>query len=272
MFIDFLSRAEAVFEKDARDLSDLCAELDTESAFVGFMPAVSLDLWPIYALGCTRASRFTGSNAMPKIYFMPAAVADCFIYPRLRQTVRDFFSDDGEAKEDEKKEKDGFFSSIFKKKTSSDSEMSDLSYGIRTEEIILLDHPALRAGIPLVFSPQCQCNAIYMRLALPNGSTAHLFVLCATPEDSWRGVIERFGIPTDMIIHSHKGFGHWFTSTPLYEHLLATRYPHLLPRFYFRGKFISTDDAPPASVESDRIEDELSSSESIIYRLPDKLQ
>ena len=271
MFIDFLSRAEAVFDRDARDLSALCDELNTESAFVGFMPAVTFDLWPIYSLGCTRISRFTGSNAMPKIYLMPAAVSDCFIYHSLRETVRSFFSEDETAKIEAPKEKEGFFAALFKKKGAEET-ARDLLYGIRIEEIILLNHPALADGAPLVFSPKCECNSVYMRLSLPNGSTAYLFVLCSTPEDAWRSVIERFNIPTEMIIHSHKGFGHWFTSTTLYEHLLSTRYPHLLPRFYFRGKYISTDDAPPASVESDRIVDEFTNTENIIYRLPDKLQ
>ncbi len=271
MFIDFLSRAEAVFKRDARDLSALCDELNTESAFVGFMPAASFDLWPIYSLGCTRVSRFTGSNAMPKIYLMPAAVSDCFIYTSLRETVRTFFSEGETAKIEAPKEKESFFSALFKKK-SAEEEARDLLYGIRIEEIILLNHPALTQSIPLVFSSECECNAIYMRLSLPNGSTSYLFVLCTSPEDAWRGVIEKFNIPTEMIIHSHRGFDHWFTSTPLYEHLLKTRYPHLLPRYYFRGKYISTDDAPPSSVESDRIEDEQTNTESIVYRLPDKLQ
>ena len=76
MFIDFLSRAEAVFDRDARDLSELCDELNTESAFVGFMPAVTFDLWPIYSLGCTRISRFTSkalrtSASEYPSFFMP---------------------------------------------------------------------------------------------------------------------------------------------------------------------------------------------------------
>ena len=271
MFIDFLSRAEAVFEKDARDLGELCAELDTGSAFVGFMPAVSFDLWPIYSLGCTRISRFTGSNAMPKIYLMPAAVSDCFIYHSLRETVRSFFSEGETSKIEAPKEKEGFFAALFKKKGAEET-ARDLLYGIKIEEIILMNHPELNTSIPLVFSPGCECNAIYMRLILPNGNTVYLFVLCTSPEDAWRGVVERFGIHVEMMIHSHKGLGHWFTSTPLYEHMLKTRSPHLLPRFYFKGKYISTDDAPPASVESDRIEDEQTNTESIIYRLPDKLQ
>ena len=74
-----------------------------------------------------------------------------------------------------------------------------------------------------------------------------------------------------MIIHSHKGFGHWFTSTPLYEYLTVTKKPHLLPRFYFRGRFITTDDSPAGSLESEIIEDDFIESRSAVYRLPDKL-
>ena len=271
MFIDFLSRAEAVFEKDARDLGELCAELDTGSAFVGFMPAVSFDLWPIYSLGCTRASRFTGSNAIPKIYVMPVNVYECYIYKQLKKIVRNFFADDGNTPEPQEKIKVNFLSAIFSKNKNVEVN-ADTLYGIEIEEIILLNHPDLVRSVPLVFSAGCECNSIYMRLTLPNGSTAYLFILCTSPEETWRGVIERFDIRVDMIIHSHKGFEHWFTSTPLYAHLVSTRYPHLLPKFYFRGKYITTDDAPPASTVADVIEDEQSNTETTIYRLPDKLK
>jgi hypothetical protein len=207
---------------------------------------------------------------MPKIYLMPAAVSDCFIYHSLRETVRSFFSEDETAKIEAPKEKEGFFAALFKKKGAEDT-ARDLLYGIKIEEIILLNHPALADGTPLVFSPKCECNAVYMRLSLPNGSTAYLFVLCSTPENVWRSVIERFNIPTEMIIHSHKGFGHWFTSTPLYDYLCRTKMPHLLPRFYFRGKFITTDDSPTGSSLQEEVADELRGGVCTIYRLPDKL-
>jgi hypothetical protein len=111
-----------------------------------------------------------------------------------------------------------------------------------------------------------------MRLALPNKSTVHLFCLCDTPEGVWENAIEAFEIHTDMIIHSSKGMGHWFTSTPLYKKLCQTRKPHLLPSYYFRGKFISSNDSPLGSEEAEIIEDDIFGGISKIYRLPDNFE
>ncbi len=271
MFFDFLSNSRPVFPEEERDFSELCAELKAESEFVGFIPAVRFDLWPIYALGCTHASRFTGSHAAPKIYIMPIAVADCAIYPSIADTVREFytsFDDKGIKNEDTKK---GILARLFPQKKEDENETDDLLYGIEIEEIMPLVTPALRTSHPLRLSRDCECNALYFRLSLPNGSTAYLFAVCSTPENVWKSVNERYEIRAEMIIHSHKGFGHWFTSTPLYEYLTVTKKPHLLPRFYFRGKFISTDDSPLGSTEAELIEDDIRGSRSIIYRLPDKL-
>jgi hypothetical protein len=88
---------------------------------------------------------------------------------------------------------------------------------------------------------------------------------------TWIDIIEKYNIRTEMVIHSHRGFGHWFTSTPLYAYLHTTKMPHLLPRFYFRGKFIKLDDAPAGSSAEEEITDEQSGEIGIIYRLPDKL-
>ena len=114
MFVDFLSGAAPVFAEEERDFAELCGELRGESEFVGFMPAVRLDLWPIYALGCTHASRFTGSHAAPKIYLMPIAVADCAIYGSIAETVRDFYTL-FDSKDKSKDEGSGFFARLFGK-------------------------------------------------------------------------------------------------------------------------------------------------------------
>ena len=271
MIFDFLSNSRPVFPEEERDFAELCEELKCDTEFVGFMPSVRLDLWPIYALGCTHASRFTGSHAAPKIYVMPVAVSDCAIYQSLTETVREFYTS-FESKTDENKEKKGFFARLFSNKKNDEPENEpDLLYGIVIEEIMPLVAPSLRTEHPLRLSRDCECNAIYFRLTLPNGGTVYLFAVCDTPENVWRSVIEKYEIKTEMIIHSHKGFGHWFTSTPLYNYLTVTKKPHLLPRFYFRGKFITTDDSPTGSTLSEKIEDDVCGGKSSIYRLPDKL-
>ena len=266
MLIDLLCNMHPIFPEEVRDFDDLRAELNAEDAFFALMPAITFDLFPIYTLGCLHASRFTGSNARAKIYFMPIDVSDCAIYPKLCDRIRDYYTGFDSEKE-EKSEKKSFFSR-FKKEPE---EKLDSLYGIKIEEMILLKSPDLSASTPLRLSRKCECSAVYFRLILPNGSTAHLFALCGTPEHVWKGIIEKYNLRTEMIIHSHKGFGHWFTSTPLYDYLRITKKPHLLPRFYFRGKFITAEDAPAGSTSEEDITDELSGAKCHIYRLPDKL-
>ena len=268
MLIDLLCNMRPIFPEELRDFEDLRAELNAEDAFFALMPAVTFDLFPIYALGCTHASRFTGSNARAKIYFMPLDVGDCLIYRELCDRIREYYTGFDSSNTQEKQEKRSFLSRFKKKKPE---EKPDSLYGITVEEMMLLDSPEMNASTPLRLSRNCECSAVYFRLILPNGSTAHLFALCGAPEHVWKNVIEKYNLRTEMIIHSHKGFGHWFTSTPLYEHLCRTRMPHLLPRFYFRGKFITADDSPAGSSCEEEIEDELRGGISYVYRLPDKL-
>ncbi len=268
MIIDLLCNMRPIFPEELRDFEDLRAELNVDDAFVALMPAITFDLFPVYALGCTHASRFTGSNALAKIYFMPIDVADCAIYRELCERIREYYTGFDHSDKKETEEKRSLFSRFKKKKTE---EKHDSLYGIEIEEMMLLDSPDLNISTPLRLSRNCECSAVYFRLILPNQSTAHLFALCGTPERVWTDIIEKFNIRTEMIIHSHKGFGHWFTSTPLYDHLCQTRMPHLLPRFYFRGKFITLDDSPAGSSLQEEIEDELRGGISYVYRLPDKL-
>lgn len=44
-----------------------------------------------------------------------------------------------------------------------------------------------------------------------------------------------------MLIVSHKGMGDGLTSKELWEKLLSTKAKALLPKFYFKGKFISNN-------------------------------
>ena len=271
MFFDFLSSAAPVFPEEERDFAELCEELRGDSEFVGFMPAVIFDLWPIYALSCTHASRFTGSHAAPKIYLMPIAVSDCAVYNSIAEKVRDFYTS-FDSKAPEKEEKVGLLSRLFGSKKQVEEEKPDhLICGIKIEEIIPISSPSLRSAHPLRLSRGCECDMLYFRLVLPNGNVAYLFAVCDSPENVWKKVVEKYEVHSEMIIHSHKGFGHWFTSTPLYEYLTVTKKPHLLPRFYFRGRFITIDDSPSGSTESEMINDDFIDSVSRVYRLPDKL-
>lgn len=266
MLTDFLYALEPVFREEERDLAELCEELEG-NAFVGFMPALKLDLWPVYTLGCTHASRFTGANSLHKVYFMPIDVCDRAIYPSLARLVRDFYT----GKKEQAQPKPRFsLRDLFSGRTVG-AEPTDGLCGITVGEIIPISFPSLDVKIPLRLNSKADCDGIYLRLLLPNNSEAHLFALCGTPEKIWREVIEKYEIRTEMVIHSSKGFGHWFVLTPFYKYLTVTKKPHLLPRFYFKGRFITENDAPELSVAEETIEDDACYGNSVIFRLPERL-
>ncbi len=267
MLIDFLYNLKPVFAEEERDHAALCEELGEGESFIGFMPAVVLDLWPIYTLGCTGTSRFTGANSLHKVYIMPIDVSDRAIYPALAETVRNFYTDAD--KKDDDKEKHSFLNIFSKKKRSERPQ--DMLCGIEIEEIIPFDIEGLAGSYPLHLSKVCDCNVLYLRLKLPNLGSAHLFAVASSPEKVWQSLLERFDIRTDMIIHSHKGFGHWFNATPLYSYLTLTRKPHLLPKYYFKGRMIAENDSPPSSTLIEVVERDQRYGESFVCRLPDML-
>ncbi len=266
MLIDFLYNLKPVFPEEERDFAALCEELAGNS-FIGFMPSVKLDFWPIYTLGCTGASRFTGANSLHKVYIAPVDVSDRAIYPELCGAVREFYTDEKNTNVTKNRFSVG---KLFSR--SKDKQLPlDTCFDIETEEIIPLDLDGLAGSCPLHLSKVCDCNVLYFRLKLPNLGTAHLFFVCSSPEKVWQTLNERFEIRTNMVIHSNRGFGHWFALTPLYKYLTLTKKPHLLPSYYFKGRFITENDAPPLSEELDRIEDDPRCGNSVIYRLPERL-
>ncbi len=265
MLIDFLYNLKPVFPEEERDFAALCEELAGNS-FIGFMPAVKLDLYPIYTLGCTGASRFTGANSLNKVYIAPIDVSDRAIYPELCATVREFYTD--EAKPEESKNRFSL-GRIFSREKDRSTPL-ETRFDIEIEEIMPLDIEGLAGSYPLHLSKVCDCNVLYFRLKLPNLGAAHLFFICSSPEKVWQTVNERFEIRTDMIIHSYRGFGHWFSSTPLCKYLTVTKKPHLLPSYYFKGRFITENDAPPLSTELDILSDDARCGDSVIYRMPER--
>ncbi len=266
MLTDFLYELNAVFREEERDLAELCRELEG-NAFVGFMPALKLDLWPICTLGCTHASRLTGATSRHKVYFMPLDVCDRAVYPYLAKTVREFYTDLREIKAEKEKLS---LKKLFSRKTE-ETEPPNMMCGIKISEVIPLFMPSLGVNLPLKLNKKTSCDVLYLRLLLPNNTEAHLFALCGTPEKIWREVIEKYEIHAEMIIHTSKGFGHWFMLTPFYKYLTVTKKPHLLPKFYFKGRSIEKTDAPARSIPEEKIADEPRFGDSIIYRLPERL-
>lgn len=107
------------------------------------------------------------------------------------------------------------------------------------EETILLQFINIQADISIKIN-NCISNVIYLKLSADNHRIIHTILLIDKPHLVWRNIIEQFEIKIDLLIDSHKGIGILFDKNScLYQDMIKTSIPHLLTKYYFKGKYIS---------------------------------
>jgi len=211
MLKDFLKSCRCVLRDEAADLEAVVHMIDR--TFISFMPAVVPDIWPLYALECTAAKSYIPADRRSHVCFVPVcAKDDCGLHD-FERLLNCFYAD-----EDLDKYECGFF-------------------GAELEETILLDIGKYRSKLNIEGAGKA--DAVYARFEFPNGGACHLFIMACAPEECWTDVIEKYGISCDMLIESHKGFGDWFTNTPIYDLFCNTEKRSLLPKLYFKGRYTS---------------------------------
>ena len=206
----FLSNCTCLLPEETDDFREVCNALAGKPMQVGFMPAITDDLYAVYALACTSAKKIVS----PDIYIVPIGAYLEFAKPRFEEMVDRFY------REDEFREQ----------------------FGIDLEEMILLSSPEIDEFF--LFEETTRYNVIFCRLSMPSGAEVQLVVVPETPEGCWKKIIEVHRIKCDVVVDSNKGMGNWFEEIPLYRAMKETDSPELLPRYYFKGMFISHD-APP---------------------------
>jgi len=212
MFIDFLKSLHPILQEEEKDFKEVIELLSYKSS-VNFMPSVTFDLWPVFSIQCTDAKQelFLHNE---NVYIVSIGEADFFFKHELENLVTDFYN------------KDKF--------------EPNHMYGGELEEMILLSAPFCEEKIS-VESIHNSVNVVYMSIAMPDGSTAHLFFVTSTAAWSWVNIFEKHEVSCCVLIDSHKGMGDWLTTTELWRKLTATKLKDLLPKFYFKGKFISNN-------------------------------
>ena len=204
MLIDFLSSCTTVLNEETPDFNNVIASLSRTSVSIGLMPAITDDLFPIYSLVCTSANNFVS----PDVYIVPAGAHDYWAIPCFEDMVNKFYQED-------------HFREQFQ---------------IELEEMILLKQPDISASF--CFNKDILYNVLYCRLTMPNNLPVHLLIIPSDPAGCWE-IIERYGLNCDILIDSHKGLGNWFEEIPLYRLMRETKHTELLPRYYFKGLYIS---------------------------------
>lgn len=212
MLIEFFKSCTPVLQEEIEDYCNILREISQiADPFIGFMPAIIEDIWPIYALECTKASQFnhhTGNS----FYIIPYGAHDFWGVHGLNETMHNWYENDeitiGE------------------------------DYNVEIEETILLNCPEIQTDKSLDGSFR-KSNAVYLKISTTDNKIIHAIILIDTPDAVWTNAVEKFNIPIDIFIDSHKGMGDWFENVPLYKIIKATANDHLLPPYYFKGKYIS---------------------------------
>lgn len=207
MLYDFLYNCNCVLNEEVNDYQALLNSFEGKSACVGFMPAITDDLYPVFTLSCTSAKQIIS----PDVYIIPVGAHDYWAKPYFEEIINKFY------KSDEFNEQ----------------------FDIELEEMLLLNNTNL--GCFFSLTDGTNCNVVFCRIALPDGSERYLFVLPETPDDCWKNIIEQYEINCGIVIDSLKGMGDWFDSVPLYRVMRETNATELLPRYYFKGLYISHD-------------------------------
>ncbi len=212
MFSDFLANCTAVLTDEEESFYSIRNNLNARKPFICYMPSITLDLWPIFALHCTSVRDFVSPHTAPTIFLMPIGAHHFWAKPEFCDFVLNFYHND------------------------SYPDHRNI-YNFELEEMILLQYP--KAADSLVLAELGICNAIYVRLSNGGVKDVHLFILLEDPSEGWKTIVERYEIPVQLLIDSHKGMGNWFEDIPLFQYMTGTSKPNLLPNYYFKGKYIS---------------------------------
>lgn len=212
MLSDFLANCTALLTDEEESFYSIRSNLSASKPLICYMPSITLDLWPIFALHYTSARRYVSSNTAPIVYLLPIGAHQFWAKPEFCDLVLNFYRED-------------------------DFPDHRNIYNYDLEEMILLQYP--EAADSLVLAELGACNAIYIRLSNDGVKDVHLFILLEDPLEGWKTIVEHYEIPVQLLIDSHKGMGNWFEDIPLFQYMTGTSKPNLLPNYYFKGKYIS---------------------------------
>lgn len=207
MLFDFLYDCQCALINEKSDFQETLREFANKFVCVGFMPAVTDDLYPVFALSCTSAKQVVS----PNVYIIPVGAHNYWAKPYFEEIINKFYQED-----------------TFREQ-----------FDIELEEILLLVNPRLNCSFSLCDG--INCNVVFCHITLPNGMDNYLVIVPERPEVCWEKVVESYEIKCDIVIDSHKGMGDWFDDVPLYRIMSQTHFKELLPRYYFKGRYISQD-------------------------------
>ena len=210
MLKDFMKDCTCVLDEERADYAEAIADIG--DCYVTFMPEITHDMWPMYVLECTAAQKFVPAEKQI-VCFVPLGVHDWWGKDEFDKLITCFYDD-------------------------VDTVTNPNNYDADLIEAILLDYT--NGGKKINAEGTGEADIVFTRWQFDNGAEVILLFIADTPEGCWQKIIEKYDMHCDMLIESHKGFGDWFTNTPIYDVFMNTAKPELLPELYFKGKYTSS--------------------------------
>ena len=212
MFHQFLNSCRSVLEEEAASFDAVRSKFRTaDDLFIGYMPMVVDDLWPIHALECL-VPRSLRTHRGRSVYIATLGAKNFWAIPHFVELVRN----------------------LYEKEELPDSPNY---YNMELDEILLLYSPDFDYSVAL--SGIGEVNVIYLHLYTETGVPVDLFCIVETAERCWINTIWKYDLSVDYIIDSHKGMGDLFQYTEFYQTLISSTDKTILPPYYFKGKFIT---------------------------------
>ena len=205
MVYDFLINCKCALNEETDDFREVIDKIQHMQNGVGFMPAITDDLYPVFSLSCMSAKTISS----PDIFIIPVGTGDSGTKLYFQQIVNKFYQDD-EIRE---------------------------QYDVELEEMILLKSSDISDCFLL--NEKIAYNIVYCSITMRTEESKYLIVVLDTPHGCWQKIVEVYNIKCEILIDSHKGMGDWFEYVPLYKVMRETKRTDLLPHYYFKGLYIS---------------------------------
>lgn len=214
MLIDWIKNISNTLNEESDKVSRLKRELLVKECFINYMPSICMDIWPVHALEEVGFKSYR--NKKTGVYVIPVGEQKYALQKALEHHMNNIYLDNN----------------------SFDVPSFYLYKAQLLETVLFYDNNIERYSC--LGDADKKYNVVLLKYKLKNGKISYLFYVFTKAETFWN-TIEKYEIKIEMIIDSYKGLGDFFYKVPLYKIFKEKAPSEFLPKYYFKGKYISCD-------------------------------
>lgn len=94
MLSDFLANCTTVLTDEEESFHSIRSNLSESNPFISYMPSITLDLWPMFALQFTSIQNYVSPGTDPIVYLLPIGAHHFWAKPEFCDLVLNFYRED----------------------------------------------------------------------------------------------------------------------------------------------------------------------------------